>query len=87
LISKLPESLVDFLKKNKSEDERWYTVCVDRFGGFLQTHGHVHAVEHVDRVHVVEQVDRVEHGERPQSSETPVMAGLLAKLRQKCCVE
>jgi hypothetical protein len=49
LITKFPESLDDFLKKNEPEHQRWYTECVNRFGGFLQTHGPVHVVKHVDR--------------------------------------
>ena len=67
LITKFPESLADFLQKNEPERERWYTECVNRFGGFLQTHGPVHVVKHVDG---------------PQHEKMPEMAGLLAKLGQ-----
>lgn len=67
LITKFPDSLADFLQKNEPERERWYTECVNRFGGFLQTHGPVHVVKHV---------------ERSKNEEIPEMAGLLAKLGQ-----
>ena len=67
LISKFPDSLGDFANKDRLEHVRWYVECADRFGGFLQTHGHVHVVEHVDR---------------PQNEKMPEMVGLLAKLGQ-----